>query len=107
MVEQVRYEAHRAGGIDAFMEAIAQVESGGYYYARNPTSGAYGKYQIMPRNWRNWSGRVLGDQKARATPENQEIVAHWRISRLYSNRGSWRRVSCRDRRGSPGHKDGS
>ena len=31
-----------------FKSAIGRVESGGSYTARNPTSGAYGKYQIMP-----------------------------------------------------------
>jgi hypothetical protein len=85
--------AERQIGIEHFMAGLACIESSGRYNAVNRRSGALGKYQIMPRNWRNWSGRVLGDQKARATPENQEIVAHWRISRLYSNRGSWRRVA--------------
>ena len=38
-------------GLRTFMEALATVESGGRYTARNPTSGAYGRYQIMPSNW--------------------------------------------------------
>jgi hypothetical protein len=40
--------ASYSGGVPAELEAIAQCESGGDYSAVNPTSGAYGKYQIMP-----------------------------------------------------------
>ena len=57
------------------MYAMGQVESGGNYTARNPTSGAYGKYQIMPSNWPAWARRYLGNPSARQTPANQEIVA--------------------------------
>jgi hypothetical protein len=38
-------------GLAKFMNAIAKVESGGRYTAQNTSSGAYGKYQIMPSNW--------------------------------------------------------
>ena len=38
-------------GINRFLYALGQVESGGNYTARNSSSGAYGKYQIMPSNW--------------------------------------------------------
>src|SRR5262245_44707931 len=37
-----------SGGVPAELEAIAQCESGGDYGAVNPSSGAYGKYQILP-----------------------------------------------------------
>jgi hypothetical protein len=79
--------------VSHFMTGLACIESSGRYTAVNKTSGAIGKYQIMPRNWRTWAGRVLGDQAAKPTPENQETVAHWRIQRLYDNRGTWRRVA--------------
>ena len=55
-------------GLKAFMAAVGQVESGGRYTARNPNSGAYGKYQIMPSNWPSWAGRYLGNSSARQTP---------------------------------------
>ena len=42
-------------GINRFLYALGQVESGGNYYARNASSGAYGKYQIMPANWPSWA----------------------------------------------------
>lgn len=36
------------GGVPAELETIAQCESGGDYTAVNSSSGAYGKYQILP-----------------------------------------------------------
>ncbi len=79
--------------IDHFMNAVGQVESGGRYHARNATSGAYGKYQIMPRNWRAWSRLYLGRPGARPTPQNQEIVARAKFTALYTWLGEWRVVA--------------
>ncbi len=80
-------------GLARFMYALGQVESGGNYYARNATSGAYGKYQIMPASWRAWADRYLGDPNARPTPANQEIVATAKVRALYRGLLSWRRVA--------------
>ena len=79
--------------LERFMAATAQVESHGSHTALNPDSGAYGKYQIMPDNWRNWARRYLGDANAKPTPRNQERVAKAKIAALYKWLGSWRRVS--------------
>ena len=62
-------------GLARFMYALGQAESHGDYAARNESSGAYGKYQIMPASWRAWAGRYLGDPNAKPSPANQEIVA--------------------------------
>ena len=80
-------------GLARFMAAVGHVESGGDYYARNATSGAYGKYQIMPASWRAWAYRYLGDADAKPTPANQEIVAAAKFRSLYNWLGSWRRVA--------------
>ena len=80
-------------GLARFMAAIGRVESGGDYYARNATSGAYGKYQIMPASWRAWAERYLGDPYAKQTPANQEFVAAAKFRALYSGLASWRRVA--------------
>jgi len=80
-------------GLQRFMNAIGQVESGGRYTARNRTSGAYGKYQIMPSNWPAWAKRYLGDAHAKQTPANQEKVARGKFTGLYRGLGSWRRVA--------------
>jgi Transglycosylase-like domain len=82
-------------GLARFMAAIGNVESHGNYYARNASSGAYGKYQIMPASWRAWAARYLGSADARPTPANQEVVAAAKFRALYAGLGSWRRVAYR------------
>ena len=79
--------------IDDFMRAIAHVESGGRYTAVNKTSGAKGKYQIMPANWPGWASKYLGNANAPMTPENQEKVAKGKFTDLYKWLGDWRAVA--------------
>jgi hypothetical protein len=79
--------------LERFMRAVAMVESHGNHEALNETSGAYGRYQIMPDNWRNWARRYLGNADAKPTPRNQERVARAKMASLYRWLGSWRRVS--------------
>lgn len=76
-----------------FMWAMAGQESGWDYYARNASSGAFGKYQIMPFNWPAWAAQYLGDARADQTPWNQETVAYGKIRDLYRWLGSWKRVA--------------
>ena len=76
-----------------FMWAMAGQESGWNYYSRNPSSGAFGKYQIMPFNWPAWAEQYLGDAQADQTPYNQERVAYAKIKNLYRWLGSWKRVA--------------
>ena len=80
-------------GLSRFLYAVGQVESGGDYTARNPTSGAYGKYQIMPSNWPAWAEQYLGDRYAPQTPANQEKVAAGKMTSLYRWLGRWSRVA--------------
>lgn len=80
------------GQLDAFMQAIAEQESGGSYTAHNP-GGAYGKYQIMPSNWGPWAERAGLGRNAPRTPENQEIVARHVMSEYYQRFGNWRDVA--------------
>ena len=80
-------------GLGRFMNAIGHVESGGRYTALNKSSGAYGKYQIMPSNWPSWARKYLGNAKAPQTPANQEKVAAGKFRDLYKWLGSWRRVA--------------
>jgi Transglycosylase-like domain len=76
-----------------FMWALGQVESGGNYYALNESSGAYGKYQIMPASWRAWADRYLDDPNAAQSPANQETVAWAKVRDLYRGLDRWRRVA--------------
>jgi hypothetical protein len=80
-------------GLGRFKEAVGHIESGGRYTARNPTSGAYGKYQILPSNWPTWARRYLGSASARQTPTNQERVASGKMTSLFRWLGTWRRVA--------------
>jgi hypothetical protein len=80
-------------GLSQFKYAVGQVESGGNYTAKNPVSGAYGKYQIMPSNWPAWARQYLGNAYAPQTPANQEKVASGKMTALYRWLGSWKRVA--------------
>lgn len=80
-------------GIDSFMKSIATQESGGNYNARNATSGAAGKYQIMPANWGPWSKEAGLTSGAPMTAENQERVARFKIEQYYKQFGNWTDVS--------------
>ena len=80
-------------GIDAFMTGLACVESSGRFTALNQRTGAYGKYQVTPRNWVSWAGRYLGNRWAPPTPANQQYVAAQRIADLYVIHPNWRRVA--------------
>ena len=80
-------------GLEPFLYALGQVESGGSYTARNSTSGAYGKYQILPSNWAAWAKSYLGSSTAPQTPANQELVAHRKVTALYVWLDSWPAVA--------------
>ena len=81
--------ASAPAGLERFLYALGQVESGGSYTARNETSGAYGKYQIMPASWAGWAKLYLGSSTAPQTPTNQEIVAHRKVTALYAWLDAW------------------
>ena len=79
--------------IDRFLYALGKVESGGSYTARNSSSGAYGKYQIMPASWKAWAKAYLGSSSAPQTPKNQEIVARRKVTALYHWLDAWPTVA--------------
>ena len=69
------------GGLGAYRNAIASIESGGNYQAIGPTTNGdrpYGKYQIMGRNIPEWSKEVLGyevtPEQFLASPQIQDAV---------------------------------
>jgi hypothetical protein len=79
--------------IEAFMTGLACVESGGRFEAENRVTHAYGKYQIMPRNWTYWAMYYMHNRWALPTPDNQEYIARQRITDLYELRKRWRLVA--------------
>jgi hypothetical protein len=85
--------AREPKGLDRFMHAFGEVESGGDYTARNSTTHTYGKYQILPANWKTWARLYLGNAKAKPTARNQERVARAKFKALYRWLGAWRFVA--------------
>ena len=73
---------------EAFINAIAGQESGGDYNAVNRRTGAAGKYQIMPENWPAWAEEAGIGSDAEMTPENQEIVARFKLGQYYDKYGA-------------------
>jgi hypothetical protein len=100
--------------LDQFMARIAVIESDNRNYLIHPDTGAFGKYQIMPTNWREWSVLAMPNDKRprvahktiphtewipETTPENQYIIAAYEFSRLFSAQADWRRVAVSWRSG--------
>jgi hypothetical protein len=93
VVPFVAHSATEPPGINRFLYALGQVESGGNYTARNPSSGAYGKYQIMPSNWPVWAKLYVGSSSAPWTPVNQEAVARGKVTALWNWLDTWPNVA--------------
>jgi hypothetical protein len=75
------------------MTGLACTESGGRFGALNAATGAFGKYQVMPRNWVSWSGRYLNNRWAAPSARNQEFVVRMRVSDLRALPRTWRQVA--------------
>lgn len=73
---------------DNLVAAIGGQESGGNYNAKNGRTGASGKYQIMPDNWPSWSQEAGLPAGVEMTPENQEIVARFKLKQYYDKYGA-------------------
>jgi hypothetical protein len=83
----------QARALGEFLWGMAGQESGWDYFVRNPSSGAFGRYQVMPQNWPSWAERYLGQRWADQSPINQELVARGKVRDLYRWLGGWRRVA--------------
>lgn len=86
---QPRATATPKVNVNQFLDALGKQESGGNYAARNKTSGAIGKYQIMPNNWSGWAQEAGLAPNAATTPANQDRVAQFQINKLYNKYGNW------------------
>lgn len=94
---------------------IGKIESNNNYTRQNSRSFAYGRWQVMPGNWRVWGPLALGlprssgvasrdldpsDWVPEPTPANQDAVVRWRMGQMYRNQGDVRRVAASWRSGS-------
>lgn len=78
-------------GGDEFSKLMASFgiqESGGNYSAENGRTHAFGKYQIMPKNWPSWSQEAGLPAGSEMTPENQEKVARFKLRQYYDKYGA-------------------
>lgn len=84
-----------ANNIDGMLDAIGRQESegSGDYSAVNEESGAFGRYQILPENWSSWAQEAGLDPDAPMSPENQDIVARYKLQQYYDTFGNWRDVA--------------
>lgn len=80
---------------ESFMQAIQAQESGGSYSARNRSSGAMGKYQIMPGNitgsggWdKEALGRNVSVSQFMGSPEIQDAIARHKLQQYYNQYGA-------------------
>lgn len=84
-----------SGSFENFVNAITGQESGGNYSARNRSSGAMGRYQIMPGNiqgthkgW-DWEalGRDISTAQFMASPQLQDAIARYKLQQYYNKWG--------------------
>lgn len=87
-VEGMKGFSEGGNEFDNLVAAIGGQESGGNYNAKNGRTGASGKYQIMPDNWPSWSQEAGLPAGAAMTPENQEIVARFKLKQYYDKYGA-------------------
>lgn len=85
------------GSFAKFLQAISGQESGGNYNSRNRSSGAMGKYQIMPGNLggrhSGWDYEALGRDvtpaQFMASPQLQEAIAQYKLQQYFKKYGPW------------------
>ena len=77
---------------DELFHGIAAQESGGNYGAINSSSGALGKYQVMPANVPAWSQKYMGvkwtPQQFLGDPYKQEALAKAVLQNYYDKWGA-------------------
>lgn len=85
------------GTFEKFVNAITGQESGGNYGARNSSSGAMGRYQIMPGNLggkkSGWDYEALGydvsPQQFMGSPKIQDAIARYKLQQYFNKYGAW------------------
>lgn len=84
----------------AFLAAIGEQESGSRYNGPASPAGANGKHQWLKETWIRWSKlyskfyNIPLSEILPFTPANQEKVAYFKASLLYSRYHNWQDVAC-------------
>jgi hypothetical protein len=82
------------GGMGADARWIMMHESGGNSHARNPTSSAYGAFQMLKATRKqymgaNWQSSDLNAQYAGATKYVNQRYGGWHNARVFWQRHHW------------------
>lgn len=72
---------------EMFIKAVSANESSNNDHAVNGDSGAYGRYQIMPENWPEWSKEAGIAGADISDPEAQRKVATYKLSEYIDKYG--------------------
>ena len=72
---------------ETFIKAVSANESSNNDHAVNGDSGAYGRYQIMPENWPEWSKEAGIPGADISDPEAQRKVATYKLSEYIDKYG--------------------
>lgn len=83
-----------------FMDALGGQESGMNYNALNDRTGAFGKFQVLPENWVNWSreyaqavGEAEDTYRDENNPANQEAVVRFKLEQVFASFNNWADVA--------------
>lgn len=91
-------QAERANpaGLESFMQALGQLESGNRYDIKGPTHSTYGtatgRFQIMSKIYPGWA-REAGVDPNDWSPAAQDRVARYKMTEYYNRYGSWELVA--------------
>lgn len=79
--------------VEAYLYGLRMTESSGDYEAVNPTSGAYGAYQTLPK-YLCWYYQSAGlDPVSIKDPAIQDAMAEHHVRNHYARYGNWDLVS--------------
>ena len=86
--------------VEEYLYGLRMTESSGDYHAVNPSSGAYGAYQTIPK-YLCWYYQSAGlDPVNIKDPETQDAMAAFHVRGLYERWGNWDLVSLAWHKGS-------
>lgn len=98
-------QSGRVMTLEDFKARLFGLESGGRYGVVNRTSGALGKYQVMPFNVGPWSrealGRTMNPQEFLHDAKAQDAIADFKIRQYYAKFGNWEDVASMWHSGMP------
>jgi len=72
--EGANYGGNNSGLSGSYWDKMSKIESNGDYNAVNKSSGAYGKWQIMPKTMKSYANKLGISMDEARTPQGQDAV---------------------------------